>query len=379
MTKPHQSLCSKSVKAREGKINEPHPTLVIAPVDFVSFMDHMNFEERLNTSKSSLYLYPQCQKIHLILRPAAFDSGITYDIDIDQCCATLAQLFIDREEQTLTWDFFLLFQKADEDDEECAKYLQHPAERGFSCCLPNKVEFRTMSFGIRNAAATFQRLTQTTLIGLCPNHCIIYLDGILVFGRNIREHSANRKLVLDCLQDAGLTLNPKECRFLQRSVTSLGHTVSSNRMAFTEDRAQQVRTWSTPTSQTKADFPTWKTPQVSSPMEQGPISSESALTCKLHNYVPQPVAVQQGPPPVGYEEEDCAPTKDGKPPDGNYERNSNKYDKTPSPLVFQEHEGQGRGDQRTPSYISTCLVKYKPTEDKITAATYDLHFPLRNS
>ncbi|CUT99746.1 RNA directed DNA polymerase (reverse transcriptase) [Echinococcus multilocularis] len=73
----------------------------------------------------------------------------------------------------------------------------------------------------------------------------------------------------------------------------------------------------------QANFPTWKTPQVSSPMEQGPISSGSALTCKLHNYVPQPVAVhQQGPPPVGHEDETYAPTKDRKPPNGSYGRNS---------------------------------------------------------
>ncbi|CUT99745.1 RNA directed DNA polymerase (reverse transcriptase) [Echinococcus multilocularis] len=97
-------------------------------------------------------IFKPLPKIHLILRPSAFGSGITCDIDIDQCCTTLAQLVINREEQTLTWDFFLLFQKADEDDEECTKYLRHLAERGFSCRLPNKVvNWLTVQFryGIR--------------------------------------------------------------------------------------------------------------------------------------------------------------------------------------------------------------------------------------
>ncbi|KAL5960551.1 Retrovirus-related Pol polyprotein from transposon [Taenia solium] len=107
-----------------------------------------------------------------------------------------------------------------------------------------------MPFGLCNAAATFQHLMRTALMGLFPKHCIIYLDNILVFGRDMQEHNANLKLVLDRLRDAGLTLNPKKCHF-QRSVTFLGHTVSSNGMAATEDRTNQVRTWPTPMNQTE--------------------------------------------------------------------------------------------------------------------------------
>ncbi|CUT99244.1 RNA directed DNA polymerase (reverse transcriptase) [Echinococcus multilocularis] len=108
-----------------------------------------------------------------------------------------------------------------------------------------------MLFGLCNAAAAFQRLMQTALIGLFSKHCIIYLDDILVFRGDIQEHNANLKLVSDRLRDAGLTLNPKRCRFLQLSVTFLGHTVWSNGIAVTDDRVQQVRTWPTPTNQTE--------------------------------------------------------------------------------------------------------------------------------
>ncbi|KAL5962039.1 Retrovirus-related Pol polyprotein from transposon [Taenia solium] len=108
-----------------------------------------------------------------------------------------------------------------------------------------------MPFGLCNAAATFQRLMQTALIELFPKHCIIYLDDILVFGKDTQEHNANLKLVLDRLRDAGLTLDPKKCHFLQRSVTFLRHTVLSDGMAVTEDRTNRVRTWPTPTNQTE--------------------------------------------------------------------------------------------------------------------------------
>ncbi|KAL5968745.1 hypothetical protein TSMEX_003521 [Taenia solium] len=96
-------------------------------------------------------------------------------------------------------------------------------------------EFQTTPFGLCNAAAIFQSLMQTALIKLFPKHCIIYLDDILVLGKGIREHIANLKLVLARLRDAGLTLNPKECHFLQSYVTFLRHMVLSDGMAVTED------------------------------------------------------------------------------------------------------------------------------------------------
>lgn len=98
-------------------------------------------------------------------------------------------------------------------------------------------EIQTTPFGLCNAETTFQRLVQTALIGLFLKHCIINLDDVLAFGGDIREHNT------------GLTLNPKNCHFLQFPVTFIGNTVSSNGMVVTEDRKKRGRTWPTPTNQ----------------------------------------------------------------------------------------------------------------------------------
>jgi hypothetical protein len=47
-------------------------------------------------------------------------------------------------------------------------------------------EFLFMSFGLRNAAQTFQRFTDDTLREL--DFCFAYLDYILVFSRSLEEH-----------------------------------------------------------------------------------------------------------------------------------------------------------------------------------------------
>ncbi len=99
-----------------------------------------------------------------------------------------------------------------------------------------------MSFGLRNAAATFQRLRQTLLQGLYPKQCLIYLDDVIVFGRAAEEHNDNLRPVLQRLQEAGLTLNPKKCCFLRRSVAYLGHTISGEGIQVTQERTQAATT-----------------------------------------------------------------------------------------------------------------------------------------
>ncbi|EUB57635.1 hypothetical protein EGR_07511 [Echinococcus granulosus] len=135
MSKADQPGSSGNARNREAETEESRSTLVAAPADLPPFKEDMNFEEWPLTAKFNLPLYPHCQRIPLILRAlphdlfvAAVGAGITHDRDVDQCCDTLAQLVIDREEGTLARDFFQRFQKADEADEEYARNLQLLAE-----------------------------------------------------------------------------------------------------------------------------------------------------------------------------------------------------------------------------------------------------------
>ncbi|CDS42017.1 RNA directed DNA polymerase reverse transcriptase [Echinococcus multilocularis] len=143
MSKANQPGLSRD---RKAETEEPRSTLVAAPSDLPPFEEDMNFEEWLLTAKVNLPLYPRCQRIPLILRAllrdlfvAAVGACITHYTDVDQCCYTLAQLVIDREEETLARDFFQRSQKADEADEEYARNLQLLAERAFRGCPPNKI------------------------------------------------------------------------------------------------------------------------------------------------------------------------------------------------------------------------------------------------
>ena len=58
-------------------------------------------------------------------------------------------------------------------------------------------QFTKMSFGLVNAPATFQCLMEVIIAGLARTTCVIYLDDILGFGRDMDEHNASLRTVLD--------------------------------------------------------------------------------------------------------------------------------------------------------------------------------------
>lgn len=43
----------------------------------------------------------------------------------------------------------------------------------------------------------------------------LYLEGFITFGRTMQEHREGLSLVLSRLTEAGLKINPKECKLLQ--------------------------------------------------------------------------------------------------------------------------------------------------------------------
>ena len=54
---------------------------------------------------------------------------------------------------------------------------------------------------------------------------MVYLDDILITGRNEQEHFSNLGKVLTKLEEAGLRLNKGKCRFMQSELVYLGHVI----------------------------------------------------------------------------------------------------------------------------------------------------------
>ncbi|GFW67614.1 hypothetical protein TNCV_3392851 [Trichonephila clavipes] len=77
-------------------------------------------------------------------------------------------------------------------------------------------EFKVMPFGLCNAPATFERMMDNLLRHFKWTMCLCYLDDIIVFSETFEDHLIRLRLVLKCLQEAGLKLNSKKCLLLPK-------------------------------------------------------------------------------------------------------------------------------------------------------------------
>jgi hypothetical protein len=100
-------------------------------------------------------------------------------------------------------------------------------------------EFPYMSFGLRNAAQTFQRFMEDILREF--DHCFAYLDDILVFSRSPEQHEQNLRALFQQLQAYGILINPAKCVFRVPEVTFLGYTVSGKGSRPLEDRVAHLQ------------------------------------------------------------------------------------------------------------------------------------------
>jgi len=92
----------------------------------------------------------------------------------------------------------------------------------------------------------FQRLMDLVLAGVQSSQCLVYLNDIIVVGKNFDDHLNNLCIVLQKLREANLKVKPAKCMFCQEGITYLGHVVSSKRVTTDPDKAAKVSQWPIP-------------------------------------------------------------------------------------------------------------------------------------
>ena len=105
-----------------------------------------------------------------------------------------------------------------------------------------------MYFGFSNAPATFQSMMNDILGDLIRIGCVmVYLDDILIFGINKKEHRQLVKEVLKRLQENDLYTKAEKCSFEQSSIKYLGIIISENKVQMDEEKLSGVLKWPVPT------------------------------------------------------------------------------------------------------------------------------------
>jgi len=102
-------------------------------------------------------------------------------------------------------------------------------------------EYTIMPFGLTNAPATFQALINNVLREHLDIFVIAYLDDILIYSENKRDHVKHVRTVLKCFKKAKLRLRPEKCEFHKEEVKFLGFTVNTTGVKISQEKIKVVK------------------------------------------------------------------------------------------------------------------------------------------
>lgn len=107
-------------------------------------------------------------------------------------------------------------------------------------------EWLRMPFGLVNAPATFQRITDALLAGIKWQFCAGYIDDIVIWSDSYDEHLRNVEEILQRMQRSGIQLKAKKCSLFQSKVKCLGSIIDENGIRMDPKRVQAMQDLPTP-------------------------------------------------------------------------------------------------------------------------------------
>ena len=106
--------------------------------------------------------------------------------------------------------------------------------------------FKRMPFGIAAAPATFQKLMVKVLGELNWKEAVVYLDDILIFAKDKKEHLKRIEHVFSKIKESGLRINPEKCHFLVERTKFLGYVISKDGIETDQTKIDAIRKFQNP-------------------------------------------------------------------------------------------------------------------------------------
>ena len=107
-------------------------------------------------------------------------------------------------------------------------------------------EFPCMTFGLRNAAQSFQRFINEVTKGL--PFCYAYIDDCLISSKSEVEHLQHLKLLFERFQEFGVVINVAKSVFGAPALSFLGYLVDSAGLQPLPDRVEAIKNYPRPTT-----------------------------------------------------------------------------------------------------------------------------------
>ncbi|CAI7889308.1 unnamed protein product [Closterium sp. NIES-53] len=107
-------------------------------------------------------------------------------------------------------------------------------------------EYLVMPFGLCNAPATFQAEMNHILRPLLDECVVVYLDDILIYSKNMKEHVEHLRKVFKILRKNKFYVKLSKSDFALKKVQFLGHMVSAEGVHVDPRKIEAVKKWKVP-------------------------------------------------------------------------------------------------------------------------------------
>lgn len=89
-------------------------------------------------------------------------------------------------------------------------------------------QLKRMPQGLKTSPNFFSKVISISMSGLNFEKCFVYLDDLIVFGRNLDSHNKNLIDVFERLRKVNFKLSPEKCQFMKKEILYLGHVVTKD-------------------------------------------------------------------------------------------------------------------------------------------------------
>nr|GEV86904.1 putative reverse transcriptase domain-containing protein [Tanacetum cinerariifolium] len=112
-------------------------------------------------------------------------------------------------------------------------------------------EFQVMPFGLTNAHAVFMDLMNRVCKPYLDKFVIVFIDDILIYSKNEKEHEEHLKAILGLLKEEKLYTKFSKCEFWILKVQFLGHVIDSRGIHVDPAKIESIKDWASPKTPTE--------------------------------------------------------------------------------------------------------------------------------
>nr|AXG50786.1 ORF3 [Piper yellow mottle virus] len=117
-------------------------------------------------------------------------------------------------------------------------------------------EWLVMPFGLKNAPAVFQRKMDNCFKGM-EDFIVVYIDDILVFSENMKDHAQHLVAMLEVCKKNGLILSPTKMKIGLGTIDFLGATIGNSKVKLQEHIVKKILDFNTNGLEDKKNLRSW--------------------------------------------------------------------------------------------------------------------------